>query len=185
MMWTSALACSCCSLLSSTVKRSLSASAVRSSLFALIATPSTAVLSHRLCPSLSGPSMNAGGATPDAPAQCSLADVGGLLLCAIEDGQLCELQGPPHSAPGPHIEAVVYPPPRYTPVRVNLHSRHTPQPAATIPESVVITLPPSGDPIPRILTPSRSTPTQSSLAFAAFRYKDGVVYPPHPTVIIA
>jgi hypothetical protein len=79
--------------------------------------------------------MNAGGAPSDAPAQCSLANVGGLLPWATEDGQLRELQGPPHPAPSPHIEAVVYPPPHYTPVRVGLHSRHIRQHAATVPES--------------------------------------------------
>jgi hypothetical protein len=82
-----------------------------------------------------GPSMNAGGAPSDAPAQCSLANVGGLLPCATEDRQVRELQGPPHPAPGLHFDAVVYPPPHYTPVCVGLHSRHIRQHAATVPES--------------------------------------------------
>jgi hypothetical protein len=51
--------------------------------------------------------MNVGGASPDAPAQCSPADVYGLILCANEDGQLHELQGLSHRAAGCHIEAVV------------------------------------------------------------------------------
>jgi hypothetical protein len=123
--------------------------------------------------------MNAGGAPPEVPTRCSLANVDGLLPCVIEDdGQLLELQGPPHPAPGPHIEAVVYLPPRYKPVRMDMHSRHSQQPAATVPESSIVILPLSGDPMPRILTPSRSSLTQSSSAFAAVPYTDGVVYCP-------
>jgi hypothetical protein len=81
--------------------------------------------------------MNAGGAPSDAPAQCSHADVGGLLPATV-DGQLRELQDPPYPEPGPHIEAVDYPPPHYTPVHVDLPSRHTLQPDATVPESAVV-----------------------------------------------
>jgi hypothetical protein len=80
-------------------------------------------------------SMNAGSAPSDAPAQSSLANGGGLRPCATDDGQLRELQGPPHPAPGPHIEAVVYSPPHYTLVRVDLNSRHIRQITVTVPES--------------------------------------------------
>jgi hypothetical protein len=59
-----------------------------------------------------------------------------------------------------------------------MHSRHTQQPAATVPESSIVILPLSGDPMPRNLTPSRSSLTQSSSAFAAVPYTDGVVYCP-------
>jgi hypothetical protein len=62
--------------------------------------------------------MNAGGAPPDAPAQCPLADVECLLPCATADRQLRGLQGPPHPAPGLHIETPVYLPLIYAPARV-------------------------------------------------------------------
>jgi hypothetical protein len=127
---TSALASSSCSLLARICKGNLPLPRVPCFL-SVIAASSSAFrrIGFALC--LSGPSMNSGG----APAQCSLANVGGLLPCATEDRQVRELQGPPHPAPGLHIDAVVYPPPHYTPVRVGLHSRHIRKHAATVPES--------------------------------------------------
>jgi hypothetical protein len=127
---------------------------------------------------LSGPSMNAGGAPSDAPAQSSLADVGGLLPCATEDGQLRELQILPHPAPSPHIEAVVYPPPHYTPVRVDLHSRHTQQHDATVPESPFLysrqaaTQSPEFSPLP-VPPPRRSLPAERGplAAHSCCRYR--------------
>jgi hypothetical protein len=119
--------------------------------------------------------MNDDSAPPEAPAQWLLAGFASVLPRALEDGQLRELQGPPQPAPGPLIEAVVYPPPHYTPVRVDLHTRI---PAVILPESAVVTLPPSGIPIPGVLPPSRSSISQSSFAFGAVPYMDAVVYPP-------
>jgi hypothetical protein len=92
--------------------------------------------------------MNGGVAPPDAPAQWPLVGVGGLRSSAPADEKLLELQVPLQLAQGSHIEAVVYPPPHYTPVHVDLHTR---PPAATVPESAMITLPPSGGQISEIL----------------------------------
>jgi hypothetical protein len=44
---------------------------------------------------------------------------------------------------------------------VDLHSRQTRQPASTLPESEFVILPPNGNPIPRILTPSHSSPRRA------------------------
>jgi hypothetical protein len=50
-------------------------------------------------------------------------------------GSSVSCRGPPHPAPRPHIEAVVYSPPHYTLVRVGLNSRHIRQFTVTVPES--------------------------------------------------
>jgi hypothetical protein len=94
------------------------------------------------CLCTSGTPMTDDSAPPEAPAQWLLAGFAGLLPSALEDGQLRELQGPPQPPP---VQAVVYPPPHYTPVCVNLHTR---LPAVTLAESTVGTLPPSCIPIP-------------------------------------
>jgi hypothetical protein len=156
-------------------------------------------LTNWLCLCLSGPSMNAGGAPSDAPAHCSLANGGGLLPGATDDGQLRELQGPQHPAPGPHIEAVVYPPPHYTLVRVGPTSRHMRQHAATVPESPSLysrqaeTQSPEFSPLPvppprRARRRSQPTPTRTvwctSLPPLYARYTPACTIP-HPSLFLS